>query len=260
MGKETERGTDFKSVPLRNLILSITAIVVVTLVFSIMLSGCGKNVKKNILPPGVYYNKAMRDSHNKNYSGASKNFKALIENYPAYGKTATAEIRLGDVYYLEGKYIESAGAYLDFIHLHPRSKYVPFAMYYEAMSFYKRKLAVGRNQSPLKNAKAVFEKLISDYPYSKYSKNAFKYIRFINIRLSENTFFTGLYYYNASLWKPAVYMFKTVLKQYGADDVPVIPKTLYYLAVCYGRSGNKKLEARYMNILKTKYPKSRYAE
>jgi len=243
----------------RLLVLIVFAIVI-TSAFSVLLSGCGKNVKKNLLPPDVYYQKALHDSQNKNYQGAAKNFKALIENYPSYRNTKKAELKLGDAYYLAGKYIEAQGAYLDFIHLHPRSKYVPFAMFYEAMSFYKRKEAVGRNQSPLKKAKAVFEKLISKYPYSKYSKKAFKYIRIIDIQLSENTFYTGLYYYNASLWKPAIYMFKTVLKQYASKNLPIIPKTLYYLAVCYKNIGNKKMEAHYMSILKTKYPQSPFAK
>jgi outer membrane protein assembly factor BamD len=243
---------------MKKLIIFLTAVLAVS-AFSIMLSGCGKNVKKNILPPDTYYNKALHDSHSHNYHGAAKNFKLLIENYPAYRHTRKAELKLGDAYYLEGKYIESQGAYLDFIHLHPRSKYVSFAMFYEAMSFYKRKEAVGRNQSPLKNAKTVFEKLISKYPYSKYSKKSFKYIKIIDTALSKNTFFTGLYYYNASIWKPAIYMFKTVLKQYESKNVPIIPKTLYYLAVCYKKTGNKKMEEHYMNILKSKYPKSKYA-
>jgi len=243
----------------RLLVLIVFAIVI-TSAFSVLLSGCGKNVKKNLLPPDVYYQKALHDSQNKNYQGAAKNFKALIENYPSYRNTKKAELKLGDAYYLAGKYIEAQGAYLDFIHLHPRSKYVPFAMFYEAMSFYKRKEAVGRNQSPLKKAKAVFEKLISKDPYSKYSKKAFKYIRIIDIQLSENTFYTGLYYYNASIWKPAIYMFKTVLKQYASKNLPIIPKTLYYLAVCYKNIGNKKMEAHYMSILKTKYPQSPFAK
>ncbi len=238
----------------RTLILFLIVAIIIP-AFSFMLSGCGKNVKENILPPDVYYQKALHDSQNKNYHGAAKNFKALIENYPSYRSTKKAELKLGDAYFLEGKYIEAQGAYLDFIHLHPRSKYAPFAMFYEAMSFYKRKEAVGRNQNPLKSAKTTFEKLISKYPYSKYAKKSFKYIRFIDIKLSENTFFTGLYYYNASLWKPAIYMFKTVLKQYGSKNVPIIPKTLYHIAICYKNIGNKKMEAHYMNILKKKYPK-----
>ena len=242
----------------RGLILFLIA-AVITSAFSVMLSGCSENAKKNILPPDVYYQKAIHNSQNKNYQGAAKNFKALIENYPTYRNTKKAELKIGDAYYLEGKYIEAQGAYLDFIHLHPRSDYVPFAMFYEAMSFYKRKEAIGRSQSPLKNAKATFEKLISKYPYSKYSKKAFKYIKLIDIKLSENTFFTGLYYYNASLWKPAIYMFKTVLKQYASKNVPIIPKTLYYIAACYKNTGNKKMEAHYMNILRTKYSQSRYA-
>ncbi len=225
-----------------------------------LLTGCGKNVKKNILPPDVYYNKALHDSRNRDYNGAAKNLKALIENYPAYRNTKKAELKLGDAYYLEGKYIEASGAYLDFIHLHPRSKYVPFAMYYEAMSFYKRKEAAGRTQSPLKKAKAVFEKLISKFPSSKYSDSAFKYIKIIDAGLSENTFYTGMYYYKASLWKPAAYMFKTVIKQYGGKGLPVMPKTLYYLALCYKNMNNKKMEARYLNRLKEKYPRSKYAK
>ncbi|MHB8232320.1 MAG: outer membrane protein assembly factor BamD [bacterium] len=237
----------------------ILSIIVIASAFSVFLTGCGKNVKKNILPPDVYYKKALFDSQNHNYSGAAKNFKALIENYPSYHNTKKAELKLGDAYYLEGKYIEAQGAYLDFIHLHPRSRYTPFAMFYEAMSFYKRKESPGRTQSPLKSAKTTFEKLISRYPYSKYSKKSFKYIKLIDIKLSENTFFTGLYYYNASLWKPAAYMFKTVLGQYESKGVPVIPKTLYYLAVCYKHLNNKQMETHYMNILRTKYPQSKYA-
>ena len=242
----------------RPLVLILFAIVI-TSAFSVIFSGCGKNVKKNILPPDVYYKKALYDSQNHDYNGAAKNFKALIENYPAYRNTKKAELKLGDAYYLEGKYIEAQGAYLDFIHLHPRSKYAPFAMFYEAMSFYKRKEAPGRTQSPLRSAKVTFEKLISKYPYSKYSKKAFKYIKLIDIKLSENTFYTGLYYYNASLWKPAAYMFKNVLSRYESKNVPIIPKTLYYLAVCYKHLNNKKMETHYINILRAKYPQSKYA-
>lgn len=237
----------------------ILLIIVITPAFSFFLTGCGKNVKENILPPDVYYKKAVQDSSKRDYSGASKNFKALIENYPAYHNTKKAELKLGDAYYLEGKYIEAQGAYLDFLNLHPHSKYAPFAMFYEAMSFYKRKEAAGRTQGPLKSAKKIFKELISDYPYSKYAGKSFDHIKLINAKLAENTFYTGLYYYNASLWKPAAYMFKAVLGRYGDKNVPVIPKTLYYLVMCYKHLNNKNKEMRYIKILKSKYPKSKYA-
>lgn len=236
------------------LILLLTAAVSM---LSFFLTACGKNVKNNTLPPGVYYKKALNEAHNRNYTGAAKDFKNLIENYPAYRNTVKAELKLGDVYYLNGKYIEAQGAYSDFITLHPRSEYVSFAMFYEAMSFYKRKQAVGRTQSSLRQAKIVFEKLISNYPYSKHSKKAMEYIKKINIYLSENTFFTGLYYYNASMWKPAIYMFKIVLKQY--PGLPVVPKTLHYLVICYKNVNDKKAENHYLRLLKEKYPHSKYA-
>lgn len=223
-----------------------------------LLTGCGKNVKKHILPPNVYYQKALFYAQKHNYSGAAKNFKALIENYPTYHNTKKAELKLGDAYFMGGKFIEAQGAYMDFIHLHPRSRYVPFAMYYAAMSYYKRKERVGRTQSPLKHAKLMFEELVSKYPYSKYSKKAFKYIKIINIDLSKNSFFTGLYYFNASLWKPAAYIFKGVLKQYSG--LPIIPKTLYYLTICYRNLNNKKMENHYKNILHKDYPQSKYAK
>ena len=60
------------------------------------------------------------------------------------------------------------------------------------------------------------------------------------------------------MWKPAIYMFKAVLSEHGGKGAPVIPKTLYYLAVCYGKTNNKAMESHYMNVLKTKYPKSGY--
>ncbi len=234
--------------------LSIMSIMIA----SIFLTGCGRNIKKTAPSPDTYYKKAIYDSQKHNYSGATKNLKALIENYPSYVHVEDAELKLGDAYYLEKKFIEAQGAYTDFVYLHPGSKYVPFAMYYEAMSYYNRKEQIGRTQSPLINAKVAFEKLISMYPYSKYSKKAFKYIKIINVRLSENSFFTGLYYFNASLWKPAAYIFKTMLKQYAG--LPIIPKTLYYLTICYGNLNNKKMENNYKNILREKYPQSKYTK
>lgn len=240
-------------------IISIFSIfITIFSVSSFFLTGCGKNVKKPVLPPDVYYKKAVYNTNNHKYSQATKDYKALIENYPTYRHTRAAELKLGDVYFLENKFIESEGAYLDFIHLHPRSKFVPFAMFFAAMSDYKRKENTGRNQMPLKHAESIFKKLISKYPYSKYSKKAFVYIGKIKLDLAKNEFFSGLYYYNASIWKPAAYMFKTVARKYPGTSVA--PKALYYLAVCYEKLNKPKKEYFYKRILKEKYPQSRYAK
>lgn len=239
-------------------IIPLVAATVFLFSSSIMLTGCGGKETSRVLPPDVYYKKALYASGNHDYNGAVKNFKALIENYPSYRDTLKAELKLGDAYYLEGKFIEANGAYMDFINLHPRSKYVPFAMFFAAMSDYKREEAVGRTQEPIIKAKKILEKLISSYPDSKYSGKAFKYIGLINGKLAENEFFTGLYYYNASQWKPAVYMFKSVLNDF--PNQKIIPRTLYYLSICYGRLNDKKNEDLYRSTLLSKYPDSRYAK
>ncbi|MCL4542370.1 MAG: outer membrane protein assembly factor BamD [Deltaproteobacteria bacterium] len=237
-------------------VISIMALTISSASF-ILLTGCAKNIKKHMLPPDVYYKKGLFYARQHNYSKSVKNFKALIENYPTYRNAQKAELKLGDAYFLGGKFIEAAGAYMDFIHLHPRSKFIPLAMYYAAMSYYKRKQATGRTASPLRHAKIILEELASKYPYSTYSKKALKYIKIINVDLSKNSFFAGLYYFNASLWKPAAYIFKNVLKRY--PGTPVIPETLYYLAVCYRNLNDKKTESYYKNILRKNYPQSKYA-
>ncbi len=227
--------------------------------FSFLLSGCAsKNIKKKILPPQVYYKKALYEAKNKNYSEAAKNFKSLITNYPSYRNTRKAELKLGDIYYLAGKYIEAGGAYTDFLVLHPRSKEVPFAMFYIGMSHFKRILAVGRSQNQAKKAKTEFEKLISKYPSGKFSKKAMKLIKIINIHLSKNTFFTGLYYFNAGMWEHAAYMFKVVLTQY--KGLPIIPKDLYYIYICYNNLNNKIEANKYKNILLSNFSESVYAK
>jgi outer membrane protein assembly factor BamD len=234
------------------------AIFVSVISFSFMLSGCASKNTKKILPAQVYYKKALYEAKNKNYSAAAKNFKSLITNYPSYRKTRKAELKLGDVYYLAGKYIEAGGAYTDFLVLHPRSKEAPFAMFYIGMSHYKRIMSVGRSQNQAKKAKIEFEKLISKYPYSKFSRKALKLIKIINIHLSKNTFFTGLYYFNAGMWKQAAYMFKIVLKQY--KGYPIIPKDLYYIYMCYNNLKNKTEANEYKEILLSHFPKSIYTK
>jgi outer membrane protein assembly factor BamD len=226
--------------------------------FSFMLSGCASKNTKKILPPQVYYKKALYEAKNKNYSAAAKNLKSLITNYPSYRNTRKAELKLGDIYYLAGKYIEAVGAYTDFLVLHPRSKEAPFAMFYIGMSHYKRIMGVGRSQNQAKKAKAEFEKLISKYPYSTFSKEALKLIKIINIHLSKNTFFTGLYYFNAGMWKQAAYMYKIVLKQY--KGYPIVPKDLYYLYMCYSNLKNKTKANKYKEILISHFPESIYSK
>ncbi len=225
---------------------------------AVPLSGCGKAQKVETLPPGVYYRQAIYDSNHHDYIGAEKNFKSLIENYPSYKKTELAELKLGDAYYLSGKYIEAEGAYIGFVNLHPRSSYAPFAMYYAGMSEYGRMENPGRNQHPLTKAKSLFEQLISNYPSSKYSLKGFKYIALIDDKLAENEFFSGLYYYNASLFKPASYMFKEVFREYPKTGEA--PKAVYYLILCYEKLGNKKMAARYKAVLLKKYPETGYAK
>lgn len=238
--------------------LIIFVLLPVVLIMSFALSGCAVKNTKKIFPPGVYYKKGLYYSHENNYSMAAKNFKALITNYPSYKNTKKAELKLSDVYYLGGKYIEAEAAYHYFIMLHPRSKHVPFALFYSGMSYYKQIESVGRTQRPIEKAKLIFEKLISKYPYSKYSKKALKLIKLINIHLSENAFFRGLYYFNAGMWKQAAYMYKIVLDQY--QGLPIIPKALYYIVVCYRNLNNKKMELKYKELLLSQYPLSIYAK
>ncbi len=236
----------------------LVAIFVSIISFSFMLSGCASKITKKFLPPRVYYKKALYEAKNKNYSAASKNFKTLITNYPSYRNTRKAELKLGDVYYFAGKYIEAAGAYTDFLVLHPRSKEAAFAMFYIGMSHFKRIMAVGRSQNQAKKAKAEFEKLISKYPYSKFSKGSLKLIKLINIHLSKNTFFTGLYYFNAEMWKQAAYMFKIVLKQY--KGYPIIPKDLYYIYICYKNLNNNTEADKYKEMLLSHFSGSIYTK
>lgn len=110
----------------------------------------------------------------KDYGGATEDFKKLKEHYP-YSKFAIlAELKLGDAYFHDKKYNEASMAYEEFVRLHPRNEVVPYVLYQIGMSHFLTFTTVDRDPEETSVAVQAFDKVIKNFPNSEYARKAEK--------------------------------------------------------------------------------------
>jgi len=122
------------------------------------------NNQTSKLNPKTAFEKARKYYFNGNLDKATKLFLYSLnkKNLPA-----TSSYYLGEISYKQGKYKKALAFYKKSITLYPKkTSFTDRLLYHTGISFLKLKQK--------KNAKLTFQKLINDFPNSKYSALAKK--------------------------------------------------------------------------------------
>jgi len=158
----------------------------------------------------------------------------------------------------EANLILAAAEYREFISLYPTSPSVPYCQYQIAMTYYKKILKPGRDQSKTLQALQEFKKVITNYPSSEYAKQAEEKIKDCEQRLAENEFQVGQFYYKIKAYRAAVGRLQDIPTQYpeykGMDAV------YFYLADCYFQGKKYDESFPYFTKLITDYPESKFVK
>jgi len=128
-----------------------------------------------------------------------------------------AKLAIADSYFKkgdEGSLILAASEYREFISLFPLSPSAAYAQYQIAMTFYKKALKPGRDQTKTKQALAEFKKVITNYPLSEEAKLAQEKIKDCEERLAEHTLSIGELYYRMRAYKASVSRLKEILTNF----------------------------------------------
>lgn len=144
-------------------------------------------------------------------------------------------MKRAEAFFDKEEYAEALVEYQHFLDLHRGHTLAPYAQFKIGMSFFKMSKSIDRDPAPLTKAQDAFEKLMKEYPGSKYQAEAIEKIKACNDLLAQSYYFVGQFYYRRESYLAAAYRFESIVKKF--PEMEVAPDALYYLALSYSELG-----------------------
>lgn len=193
-----------------------TARFVVFLILAASVSGCTwfRPAGMQLNTPEAIYERGIEFYQQEKYQKAIEMFLRVKEEYPLSKYALMAELGIADSYFSDDLFVEAEANYNEFLNLHPTNPNVPYVIYQVGMCHYKQMIEIDRDQAETVKAKKEFERLISQYPGSKFATLAEKHLFECRKRLAEKEFYVGRFYFRAKQYRAALMRFETIARDY----------------------------------------------
>lgn len=205
--------------------------------------------------------KLGEENLDKDVEKARLYLRQVIDSFPKSFYAQRAKLAIADSYFKkgdEGSMIIAASEYREFISLFPLSPSSAYAQYQIGMTFYKKVLKPGRDQTKTKQALAEFKKVISNYPLSEEAKLSQEKIKDCEERLADHTFGIGHIYYKIGGYRAAISRLTDILTQF--PNYSKMDHVYYYLGDSYYRGNQFDESIPYFTKLVSDYPESKFAK
>jgi outer membrane protein assembly factor BamD len=227
-------------------------IIVVSGIIASLLQGCATPQLNK--PVDALFRDGEQSFQNGNYEDAIALWKRVKESYPSPDLAARTEISIADAYFLNKEYIEAAVEYESFRKLHPSHERAGYALYRQGMSYFKQIKGIDTDQTPVKNALAIFESYLKLYPAGAHTAEVQEKVRECRDKQLQYEIYVGKLYLRNGSYPAAIARFETALKLFSG--LPRCEEVLPYLGRAYRESGQKpKAREAYERLLK-EYPGS----
>jgi outer membrane protein assembly factor BamD len=190
-----------------------------------------------------YGNEALAS---KDFVEATKFFEHVRTKYPFSKYASLADLRLADVKFDQDHFIEAAGAYAEFVKLHPNHPSVDYAAYRVGLSYWKD--APGdfilfppsyeKDLGQVHQAVKSLADFVKSYPRSKYRPEAEKLLEQARGKLIDHEWYVAHFYAKRGHWAGAAGRLERLVKDYPGS--PREAAALFELAQAY-----LKLDERY---------------
>lgn len=186
-------------------------------------------------------------------------FRQVIDSFPKSFYAQRAKLRIADSYYDKGdvgSLIIAASEYREFITLFPLSPSASYAQYRLAMTFFRKSLAPGRDQTKTKQALAEFKKVVTNFSLSEQVADSREKIKECEERLAAHTLTIGVHYYKVYALKAATLRLIGILTDYPYFSK--MDKVYFFLGDSYIKWDKFEEATPYFRKLITDYPESKY--
>ena len=235
------------------------------LLFLIVLSiSCGK--KETAIDPAIASNDELlfnsgMEAIEKDPEKGRLYLRQVIDSFPKSFYAQRAKLAIADSYFEkgdEGSMIIAASEYREFISLFPLSPSASYAQYQIGMTFYKKALKPGRDQTKTEQALLEFKKVITNYPLSDEAKQTEEKIKDCEERLAAHTLSIGELYYKRAAYKASTSRLIDILT--GYPNFSEMDKVYFYLGDSYYKWEKIEESIPYFRKLITDFPESKYAK
>ena len=188
-------------------------------------------------------------------------FRQVIDSFPKSFFAQRAKLAIADSYYDkgdEGNMLIAASEYRDFIISFPLSPSASYAQYRLGMTYFRKALSPGRDQTKTKQALAEFKKVVTNFPLSEQVADSRKQILECEERLAGHNLSIGVHYYKVYALKASTTRLTEILTEYPYFSK--MDKVYYYLGDSYFRWNKFEEATPFLRKLITDFPESKYSK
>jgi outer membrane protein assembly factor BamD len=185
----------------------------------VLLAGCNlfgqpKIKEEAIIPPETLYQQALDEMEKQRYVTAVATLEKLERQHPF--SEFNEKAKLMEVYanYRIGKFQEAILAADRYMALYPTSKEMPYVLYLKGNSYFGQIKDITRDQQISKDAIETYSLIISNYPDSKYAKDARDKMVVGVDQIAGKEMSVGRYYLGNGNYPAAINRFRVVAEQF----------------------------------------------
>jgi outer membrane protein assembly factor BamD len=199
----------------------------------------------------------------RDFADAQRMLERVRTKYPYSKYGALAELRLADLRFAQGKYVEAADAYLAFVKIHPSSPEVDYAAFRAALSrwedaptdFFLFPPVYERDLAQVAKAADGLAQFVEKYPTSKYVKDAEEKLVKAKGILADRDWYVFEFNKSRGRWQGAAFRLERMMRDFPGDRRE--PQALYELAGMYVKLSERYKAQQALQQLIVKYPASK---
>lgn len=228
------------------------------IIFSILItSACSSTPEMKPQSAQELIEEGIRATKRYEIAQAKDAFQQVLEDFPDSKERIRALLLLARTYYLDKEFEESKFHFQKFIELYPAHKQVDRAYYFKAMSDYQVMDLASRDQTPTREALEGFKQLISRFPKSRFLENAKTKQKECELRLAQNIFEIGKFYYRTGSYQSAIIRLKNLMEEYPPQNFS--EEAMFLIAESYYHEQSfDEASVSYKKLLR-KHPRSRFS-
>jgi outer membrane protein assembly factor BamD len=153
-------------------------------------------------------------------------------------------------------YAESIVEYKHFLDLHRNHVLAPYAQYKIGVSHFKQYRTVDRDPEPLNQSIQSFDKLLQEFPASRYEAEAKETILVCKEQLAQRHLMVGQFYLGRGSYLAAAHRFEKVIKEF--PELESAGDAMFHLAKTYQDLGVEEWSQEWLLALVNEHPNNPY--
>jgi outer membrane protein assembly factor BamD len=165
-------------------------------------------------------------------------------------------MKRAESFFEKESYAEAIVEYKHFLDLHQNHTLAPYAQYKIGVSHYKQFRTVDRDPEPLIKAISGFERLLKEFPASRYEAEAKETILTCQGQLIQRHLMVGEFYYKRGSYLAAAHRYEKIINEF--PELETTGEAMFHLAKTYQELGIEEWSQEWLVALIRQYPNSSY--